>query len=223
MRQREYAMIFEGTYRRFIGLRGGKAQIDARITHQESLAVGGVEPPGFEMTRAGRRFFLSFNGTVPTGIAPVQAFPTTAAQWALSNNDSSATYFFKALGALLFSGTSGLGGELLACIFQTPAQQGFAAGLAAQNASNSSRASKVSVKSGVTITVPALPNWFPVAEQIAGVAQLGPSSSISNRQLEGRIALPPGFSLGLAVLAPAGTTPLYLPIAEWIEQETDLE
>jgi hypothetical protein len=216
-------MIFEGTYRRFIGLRGGKAQIDARFTDQESLAVGGVEPAGFEMTRAGRRFFLGFTGTVPTGIAPVQAFPTTAAQWAISNADAAATYFFKTLGALLFSGTSGLGGELLACIFQTPAQQGFAAGLAVQNAANSARGSKAAVKSGVTITAPTLPNWFPVAEQIAGAAQIGPASSIANRQLDGRIAVPPGFSLGLAVLAPAGTTPLYLPIAEWIEQETDME
>lgn len=216
-------MIFEGTYRRFMGLRGGKAQIDARMTHQESLAVAGVEPAGFEMTRAGRRFFLGFTGTVPTGIAPVQAFPTTAAQWAISNVDAAATYFFKTLGALLFSGTSGLGGELLACIFQSPAQQGFAAGLAVQSASNSARSSKAAVKSGVTITTPLLPNWFPVAEQIAGAAQIGPASSIVNRQLDGRIAVPPGFSLGLAVLAPAGTTPLYLPIAEWIEQETDME
>lgn len=216
-------MIFEGTYRRFLGLRSGKSQLDARMTHQESLAVGQVEPPGFEMSRAGRRFYLGYTGTVPTGIAPVQAFPTTAAQWVISNVDVAASYFFKSLGALLFSGTSGLGGELLACIFQTPAQQGFAAGIAVQNASNSARGSKAAVKSAVTITAPALPNWFPIAEQIAGAAQVGPASSIINRQIDGRVAVPPGFSLGLAVLAPAGTTPLYLPIAEWVEQETDME
>jgi hypothetical protein len=216
-------MIFEGTYRRFMGLRSGKAPLDARMTHQESLAIGAVEPPGFEMSRAGRRFSLGFNGTVPTGIAPVQAFPTTAAQWGISNVDAAASYFFYSLGAFLLSGTSGLGGELLACIFQTPAQQGFATGLVIQNASNSARGSKAAVKSAVTITAPSLPNWFPVAEQIAGAAQVGPASSIVNRQIDGRIAVPPGFSLGLAVLAPAGTTPLYLPIAEWIEQETDME
>ncbi len=66
-------MILEGVYRRFVALKGGKAPLDARFTHQESLAVAQVEPEGFEFTRAGRRFRSAFNGTGPTGIAPVQA------------------------------------------------------------------------------------------------------------------------------------------------------
>src|SRR5947207_2353188 len=110
-------MIFEGTYRRFMGLRSGKAPLDARLTHQESLAVCAVEPPGFEMTRAGRRFYISYNGTAPTGIATVQVLPTTAAQWVIWNADAAKTYFFKALGAMVLSGTPGVGGQLLAAIF----------------------------------------------------------------------------------------------------------
>jgi hypothetical protein len=216
-------MIFEGIVRRFTALKSGKSQTDARLTHQESLATCLVEPAGFEMTRAARRFSLAWNGTVPTGIAPVQAFPTTAAQWAISNPDPAKTYFFKALGAMVFSGTTGLGGELLACIFQTPIQQGFATGVAVQSLSGGGLASKVAVKSGVTITLPALPNWFPIAEQPAGVAIVGPASCIINRSVDARCAVQPGYSLGLAVLAPAGTTPLYLPIAEWLEQESDME
>lgn len=216
-------MIFEGTYRRFQGLRSGKGPIDARVTHQESIAVAEVEPAGYEMTRAGRRFYLSYNGSAPTGIAPVQAFPTTAAQWAITNNDPTRAQFYKSLGVMLFSGTSGLGGTLLACIFQTPAQSAFATGLSVQSASNGGITSKAVVKSGVTITLPALPNWFPVAEQVAGTAQVGPASSIINRAVDARVAVPPGWSLGLVVLAPAGTTPLYLPVAEWCEMETDLE
>jgi hypothetical protein len=33
----------------------------------------------------------------------------------------------------------------------------------------------------------------------------------------------PGYGLALAVLAPVGTSPLYLPLAEWIELESDME
>src|SRR5256885_8761286 len=109
-------MIFEGTYRRFIGLRNGKAQLDARITHQESLAVGQVEPANFEMTRAGRRFLLGISAAI-TGIAPVQAIPTTAPQWVFWNADSVATYFLEEILMILTAGTPGLGGSLLGCLF----------------------------------------------------------------------------------------------------------
>ena len=218
-------MILEGVYRRFSALKGGKAGLDARFTHQESLAAAQVEPTGFEMSRAGRRFHLAYTGTAPTGIAPVQAFPTTAAQWAIWNADLSKSLVFKALGAMLFSGTKGLGGQLLACVFQAPNQNGIAqqTGLAVASASFSAIASKAVIKSGIVITAPALPNWFPVAEDVLAVATVGPADSIINRNLDGRVIVPPQCGLGLAVLAPAGTTPLYLPIAEWIELESDLE
>lgn len=215
--------LLELVYRRFVPLRVAKGMIEGRATFTESLAVAQVEPPGWELTRAGRRFSLGYNGTVPTGIAPVQAFPTTAAQWALTNGDPSKSYGFEALGALLFSGTQGLGGQLLGCIFQTPAQNGFATGLGVVSHSFGALSSKVAVKSGVTITGPAVPVWFPIAEDIGAAARVGPLGAIVNRQVAGRVALAPGMSLGLAVLAPAGTTPLYLPVAEWIELETDQE
>lgn len=217
-------MIFEGIYRRFTALKSGRGPIDARFTHQESLAVALIEPSGFEMTRAGRRFYLAWNGTGPTGIAPVQTMPTTAAQWALTNNDASKSYHFKALGAFPFSGTPGVGGLLLACIFNTPVQTGLATGVAVANGSNSAIGSKASIKSAVTITGPALPNWFPIAYNPPGSVGAGVAGTvILNGEVNGRVAVQPGQSLGLAVLALAGTTPLFLPIAEWIEQETDME
>ena len=126
-------MIFEGIYRRFVGLRSGKGQIDARLTHQESLAAALVEPFDFEMTRAARRFYLGISGAV-TGIAPVQAIPTTAAQWTFWNADPVASYFLEEILMLLVSGTPGLGGRLLACLFQAPASTGGqAAGFSIQN------------------------------------------------------------------------------------------
>lgn len=220
-------MIFEGTYRRFTALKGGKAALDARFTHQESLAIGQVEPASFEMTRAGRRFSIAYNGTAPTGIAPVQAMPTTAAQWAIWNGENvgGKSYIFTTLGAMLFSGTKGLGGQLLASIFALPVQTGLAqqTGVAIASHSGSAIGSKAVIKSGITITNPAVPLWFPVAEDILAVATVGPGDALLNRNIEGRVILPPQTGLGLVVLAPAGTTPLYLPVAEWVELESDLE
>jgi hypothetical protein len=217
-------MIFEGVVRRFFPLKGGKGPLDARQTHLESLAVGQVEAPGFEMTRAGRRFYIAYTGAVPTGIAPVQAFPTTAAQWLLWNADKTQSLIFRTLGALLFSGTQGLGGQLLAAIVNLPATVGNSStGLAVASASGSARASKVTIKASVVITDPAAPNWFPIAEDIGAAARVGPLCSIINRAIEGKVVVPPLQGLALAVLAPAGTTPLYLPVGDWEEAESDLE
>jgi hypothetical protein len=208
--------ISEGIAQELVEL-GSKAQLETRLTWLQSYAVDQVAPAGAELTRAGRRFHLAYNGTVPTGIAPVQAFPTTAAQWAIFNADLVKSHVYSAIGAMLFSGTKGLGGVLLGCIFTLPAQTGFATGLAVASASSSAAGSKASVKSAVAITVPATPIWFPIAEDGLAVATIGPANCMMNRIKEGRIIVPPNSGLGLAVLAPLGTTPLYLPAAEWSE------
>jgi hypothetical protein len=217
-------MIAEGIYRRFQALKNGKGPIDARFTFAESIATAQVEPDGHEMTRSGRRFSIGW-GAAPTGIAPVQAIPTTAAQWVIWNGDLAKSYVLTALGALLFSGTKGLGGTLLATLFNTPSQQGLAqaAGAAIVSHSGSAIGSKAVIKSGITLTGPVAPNWTPIAEDMLAVATVGPATVMADRLKAGRIIIPPQMGLGLAVLAPAGTTPLYLPIAEWLELETDLE
>ena len=43
------------------------------------------------------------------------------------------------------------------------------------------------------------------------------------RDIRGKYIIPPGCSLALAVVAPAGTTPLYAPYASWREYVADLE
>lgn len=220
-------MILEGIYRRFSALKSGKGPLDARFTHQESLAVGQVELLHQEMTRAGRRFALGISAAV-TGIAPVQAIPTTAAQWVIWNADPIKTYFFEELAEVLLSGTPGLGGSLWACLLNAPAQIGnSAAGLTVQSLSQGGLSSKAIVKSGVAITGPTAPAWFQVAESADGVTAAAFSTGYANgfakRDFSGAIAVQPAQGLGLAVVAPAGTTPLYGPQGRWIELETDME
>ena len=220
-------MIFEGILRRFQPIRVAKGPIDARLTFTESLAIGQVDLPHQEMTRAGRRFAIGYNAAV-TGIAPVQAIPTTVAQWVVWNADPAKTYFFEELGEVLLSGTPGLGGSLWACLFNAPAQVGSStAGLGVQSLSQGGPASKAIIKTGVTITGPAAPNWFQVAESADSVTaaafSTGYANGFSKRDLAGAIALSPGQGLGLAVMAPTGTTPLYGPLGRWIEIETDME
>ncbi len=116
---------------------------------------------------------------------------------------------------------AGAGIVVHACHFTAPAQTGLATGLSAQNTSNSVTASVVAIKSGVTITAPALPFWYPVATNVnAATAVL--STYVMNMDLRGRIIVPPLQGLGLYVSSPAGTSPLFTPSASWVEVESDL-
>src|SRR5271169_4039214 len=102
------AMEVMSKIRRFAIGKAGLSPIVIRATGTESLAVAQVESDGQEMTRAGRRFWLGRSAAV-TGIAPVQTQATTAAQWAIWNNDSSKSYVFDHIGTVLVSGTAGAG------------------------------------------------------------------------------------------------------------------
>lgn len=222
-------MIFEGFASRFSALRGGLGQMPARFTFQQSQAVAQVEPECFEMTRAGRRMWLGNSASV-TGIAPVQAIPTTTAQWVIWNGGVSTgvTYFFEELGMFLTSGTPGLGGTLWAALFTTPAQVGVSAGgMTVANMSSSARGSQAIVKSNITITSPGAPVWFPLdqsAQNVTAAAfSTGYGMTLGNRMLKGALAVQPGQGVALAVMSPTGTTPLWAPFARWIEQETDME
>lgn len=227
-------MLMEMEYRRFDEVRGGKGPITLRGTFLESLAIAQIEPQNLELTRAGRRFVLG-NSAAVTGIAPVQVLPTTQPQWAIFNNElagNGRTYWLEELGMLLTAGTPGVGAVLMACLFQTPVPTGAntagmsvskAAGIA--GAASSSQGSNALVKSSPgAITTPAAPNWYPIAVRPdANVTAFAGSVFIENRNLMGAIAIPPQMGLGLAVVSPAGTTPLFAPFGRWVEIATDLE
>jgi hypothetical protein len=208
--------------RRFFPLKSGKGDIEVRATHLESLAVDPVAPDGLELTRGGRRFVWGPQNGV-TGIAPVAALPTTAAQWVLWNGDQNQAYVIDQLGALLVSGTAAAGLVLLACLFQQPVQSGASVvGMQISSASTGYRTSKGLLKSAVTVTQPATPTWFPVAKgDSANTGVL--SVAAENRDLRGRIIVPPNAGLGLCVLSGAGTTPLFAPFGMHTEIELDLE
>jgi hypothetical protein len=203
---------------------GNAVTTAARLTNQQSVAVAQTEAPNYEATRQGMRFHLAFNGTSPTGIAPVQALPTTAAQWAIWNPSTTKSLVFQTLGVFPSSGTVGVGGQLLVCNFTTPATTGAqATGFAISNGNGGATQSAALVKSGVTITTPSAGLWIPIAETGSpNVGAFPGSGIIVNRGVNGSIIVPPNSGLGFAVLALAGTTPLFLPMAEWTEVVTIL-
>jgi hypothetical protein len=181
--------------------------------------------------RPSKRFLMGPSAAV-TGRAPVQAIPTTAAQWAIINNaaaDANAErsttgnhIFIEDIGMYLTSGTPGQGGSLWGCLFTAPVTGTSDAGMTTQNAHGGPGTSNAVIKSAITISTPAAPTWFLLDFSWNTIAPAAFSTGYNNplaaRDQGGRISIAPGTALGLAVVAPAGTTPLYAPFARWTEQ-----
>lgn len=224
-------MLLESVFRRLNILKGGKGPVEARSTFLESLALGLVDPPNLEMTRANRRFILG-NSAAITGQAPVQVMPTTQPQWIIWNADTTRTAFYEEIGMYLVSGTPGVGGILLGAIFSSPVPTGSnLAGTSVSpagkiaNITGSSQGTSALIKSNPSvITSPAAPNWYVLATNPSpNVTAFAGSTFLEHRNLQGAIGIPPGFGLALAVVAPAGTTPTFAPFARWVELEVDME
>lgn len=199
-----------------------QGRVYGSVTGYGALRVGQLDQERAELTRAGRRFKIGYTAA-PTGIAPVTAIPTTAAQWVLTNTSTTDTFTFEELGVHLYSGTAAAGVCVFACIFTAPAQSSFATGLAAASCSfSSTSSSSVAIKSGVTVTNPAAPAWFLVAKSDSANTAVGAVASVS-ADLKGGLMLPPGKSLGLATLSGTGTSPLFIPVATWSEGKQDLD
>lgn len=186
--------------------------------------------PDFEGTRAGKRFHIGNNAAV-TGIAPVTSLPTTAAQWGIYNASTTKSMFLTEIGAFLTSGTPGVGGVLLACLYTTGTtisanKSGVAVSRRNNGALNSasSQPSAALCNSGITISSPAAPIWYPVADRNADASVTAFAASATFRSppyLNGRWVIPPLGNLGLAVVSPAGTNPLWAPFLEWLELEVE--
>ncbi len=213
-------MIIEGLIGTIPSKQSGNATVG--LTESKCLRVSLTEPEGTDATRDGIRFFLGRNAAL-TGIAPVQAQMTTAAQWVIWNASTSVTMWFDMLGVILDSGVGGAtGNTLYIAHFTAPAQTGLATGASIVAANGGSGSSAASVKSAVTITAPAAPTWFPIAGTPSAITPGILGTIAVNYEVRQRIAVQPGRGLGMAVCGAAGTTPLFGPVASWVENAANL-
>jgi hypothetical protein len=221
--------VLKGVYRRFSQNKNSRSPMELRMTGIESLAVALTEGAGDEMTRAGLRFHMSALGA--TGIAPVQAIPSTAAQWYIHNPAANLpTAWLETLGVVNVSGTTGVGATLYGCIVgpanvPTVIPTASAATVTIKNASApSTKSSGLVVVSGQTLLNTLAGNWFVIAANPAlpTTSPVG-QGIIELRSIGGQMAIPPGCGIGLAVVSPTGATPLFAPYASWREYIGDLE
>ena len=218
-------MLIEVQAQRFVQKLQGLVTLTA--TTLGSLRVAQTEGPGDEATRAGLRQYMSAGGA--TGIAPVQAIPSTAAQWLIYNPLSNpVTAFLDSVGMQLTSGTAGAGATLLACIVPpsfAPATipTVSAANVKIQNANAvSTKASSLVVAASQTLQNAAAGNWFPIGQMRTTGTLLGQTQIVGD-PFDGKLAIAPGCGLALCVISPTGTTPLFTPYANWREYASDLE
>ena len=218
-------MLIEVQAQRFVQKLQGLVTLTA--TTLGSMRIAQTEAPGDEATRAGLRQYMSAQGA--TGIAPVQALPSTAAQWLIYNPLSNpVTAFLDSVGMQLATGTAGAGGTLLAIIVPPAFMPATlptvsAANVKLQNANAvSAKASSLIVASGQTLQNAAAGNWFPIGQMRTTGTILGQTQLVAD-VLDGKLCIAPGCGLGLAVISPTGTSPLFTPYATWREYSADLE
>jgi hypothetical protein len=219
-------MLAEGIAQRFVQRLAGMATL--RLTQLGSLAIAATEGEGDEATRAGIRFHMNASGA--TGIAPVQALPSTAAQWMIYNPQGNpVSAFLDALGISLATGTAGAGGSVLVC----PVGPSFApstipttsaANVKIMNANPvSQKQSQLIVVSGQTLQNAAVGNWSPIGCFMNPAGTILGQTQMDQRDIRGKLVIPPGCGLGICVISPTGTTPLFTPYATWREYTADLE
>jgi hypothetical protein len=186
-----------------------------------AMRVAQLEPEGLELSRAGRRFAVGQSAAL-TGIAPVQAMPTTAAQWVIWNASLTKSLVFEMVGLYTTAGVAGVGSTCVGAIVTLPATSATKAGITIASLSGSTSSTVALINSGVTVTSPAAPAWFVVArDDSANTVALNVMAI--NDSLKGSLIVPPLRGLALCAIAPTGTTPLYGPMAQWTEIELDLE
>ncbi len=196
-------------------------QVVASASGCGAQRVSQTEPEGLELSRAGRRFSVGQSAAL-TGIAPVQAMPTTAAQWVIWNASLTKSLVFEMVGLYTTAGTAGVGSTVVAAIVTLPATATTKAGITVASLSGSTSSTVALINSGVTVTSPAAPAWFIVARDNSPDT-VALNVMAFNDNLRGTIVIPPLKGLALCAIAPTGTSPLYAPMAQWTEVELDLE
>ena len=193
-----------------------------RATPLSSQSVAQTEAPYFELSRSGKRFHGGTQ-TITNGIAPVQVLPTTTATLALYNNDSNGNglaLVLDWLNVFLGSGVPAAGLTVMFSVAKpitppTTNTTGHSSG-ALSGTANGSKALW-----GAALTIPANAAWSALVSTFQpAAANVGQGDNYID--LAGRIVIPPGYALCLAVFSGLGTLPLYCVSAQWSEIETDL-
>lgn len=209
---------------RFIAKQFGKSETGVhRLTSNQSLATALVESVFAEMSRAGRRFVAS-PGVIANAQIPVADMPTTAAAYALWNGEPAGgkSYVIDAISFHQASGTAGAGASLLAGVASAAQAAAVAngAGVVVKSASGSSLGTKATF--GEAITLAGAPAWMTVGgNQEPTTAGVGSGQPLT--MIAGLFIVPPGYCLGLNILAPVGTTSKFGISVMWHEIELDLE
>ena len=193
-----------------------------RATPLSSISVAQTEAPYFELTRSGKRFH---GGTqvIANGIAPVQVLPTITATLGLYTNDSNSnglSLMMDWLNVFLASGTPAAGLTVMIAVGKpTNPPSANVAGHSTGALSGTSNGSKALW--ATALTFPAGVAWSaPVSTFQPAAANVGQGDNYID--LGGRVVVPPGYAMGIALFSGAGTTPLYGASAQWGEVETDL-
>lgn len=223
-------MLIEAFAQRFIQRASGLMTLG--LTGLGSLRIAATEGEGDEMSRAGLRIVCSATGA--TGQGPVQAIPSTTAQWFLYNpQGNTTTAFLDWLAMVNLSGTAGSGESIFACIcppafIPATVPTVSLASVQKMNANPvSQKTSNLILTSNQTLQNAAVGNWFPIAvgaakDGVVAVPPVGMGVTQAN-DIRGKLIIPPLCGLALAVIAPTGTTPTYAPVISWREYVADLE
>jgi hypothetical protein len=198
--------------------------VDARGTFLGSLAVSQTEGERDEGRRGGLAYNLATSAA--TGIAPVQALPTTAAHWLLYMPPGNTFAFVDWIGMYLVSGVAGAGGTIIAAQCGTAnvptTSPTNAANIVYTNGNGqSSRAGKLICASSQTL-VGTTGYWHPIAF-------MNPSDTLllqarmEQRDIRGGYCIAPGCGLALVTISPTGTSPLFAPYAGIREYATSAD
>lgn len=212
---------FGGRVRRTSRLSNG-ADLVARGTQYESIAVAQFEPPYLEALRAGYRY-VGGTQVIASGIAPVTAIPTTTATLALYNtaSDGAESLVVDQIGFFLGSGTPTAGATLLLALSAgKPTAPSAASNYSSQCLSTTGKSTVA--RWATALTIASGSSWFQ-AQSTFQLAAVNVGQGDRPATPASGIIVPPGYALGIAILSGAGTTPLYSVSASWLEIPLDIE
>ncbi len=200
------------------------SEAEQQLTRLQALRLAQLEPPGFELARAGRSFVGGIT-VVANGIVPVVDFPTTTGPIILFNAYPSGgkVLCVKRVGTSYASGTlAATGFSLFAGV--TPSV--LATPLVANGTGVLTQAKRGFGTPGAFIdvakTIPAGTSWSMLGGQgiVAAAAVTGPGWSVDLSSSP--FVVPPLFAFVWGNFGALGTTAKYVFTVEWDEIEADL-